>query len=48
MFGLTRLEESFRSLGDRSPAEIKDGILGDIAGYEFNDDVTIVVVKRVE
>lgn len=48
MFGLDRLEVSFRRRGDRSPAEIKDGILGDLAGYEFNDDVTIVVVKRVE
>jgi serine phosphatase RsbU (regulator of sigma subunit) len=47
-FGPERLEESFRRCGDRSTAEIKDGILADLKGYDFNDDVTIVVVKRVE
>jgi serine phosphatase RsbU (regulator of sigma subunit) len=47
-FGSERLEESFRRLGPRSPAEIKDGILADLKGYDFNDDVTMVVVKRVE
>jgi serine phosphatase RsbU (regulator of sigma subunit) len=48
MFGMTRLEDAFRRLGDRPPDKIRDGILGEVQGYEFNDDVTIVVVKRVE
>lgn len=47
MFGLERLEESFRRLGDSPPDGIRDGILGDLREYEFNDDVTIVIVKRV-
>jgi serine phosphatase RsbU (regulator of sigma subunit) len=48
MFGIDRLRKAFRKLGTQSPADIKEGILSDLKGYYFNDDVTMVIMKRLE
>jgi serine phosphatase RsbU (regulator of sigma subunit) len=47
MFGIERLWKTFKRLGSRSPGEIKDGILSELKGYYFNDDVTMVILKRI-
>ncbi len=48
MFGLERLKESFQVLGTRSPDEIKEGILSGLKDYYFDDDVTMVILKRID
>ncbi|MBN1495658.1 MAG: SpoIIE family protein phosphatase [Spirochaetes bacterium] len=48
MFGDKRLKDILTRLGSRSTEEIKNGILDDLAEYLCNDDVTMVVLKRVE
>ena len=47
MFGEKKLQETFHQLGDAEPAEIEKGILRELADYEFDDDVTMVVLKRL-
>ncbi len=48
MFGLERLKETFKRLGSLSPGEIKEGILSELKGYSFNDDVTMMILKKIE
>jgi len=48
MFGIDRLRKTLRKLGTRSPEEITEGVLSELRGYYFNDDVTMVVMKRLE
>jgi len=46
MFGLERLTETFRGLGEDSTEDIRDGILNSLEGYILHDDVTMVVLRR--
>ncbi len=48
MFGLGRLRELFKDLGSRNPEEIKLGILTGLKDYYFDDDVTMVILKRID
>ncbi len=48
MFGLDRFRDIVRSLGSRGPDEIRDGVLAALKDYYFDDDVTMVIMKRVE
>jgi serine phosphatase RsbU (regulator of sigma subunit) len=48
MFGLERLRYTFRRLGSRSPGEIKEGILSELKEYYFDDDVTMMILKRID
>jgi len=48
MFGIDRLRKTLRKLGTRSSDEIRDGVLSEVQGYYFNDDVTMVIMKRLE
>ncbi len=47
MFGQERLAETFQKLGGLPPTEIKDGILNDMINYETEDDVTMMILKRL-
>ena len=47
MFGEGRLTEAFGKLGSDKPNTIMKGILEELDDYEFNDDVTMVVLKRL-
>lgn len=47
MFGADNLMNVFHKLGAQNPCDIKNGILDAMAGYQKNDDVTMVVIKRV-
>jgi serine phosphatase RsbU (regulator of sigma subunit) len=48
MFGVEKLNDIFRSLGALAPDSIKNGILKALEDYHCHDDVTMVVLKRVE
>ena len=48
MYGQERLIRVFTETGDRSPEEIKNAILDSLTGYTCADDITMVVLKRVE
>ncbi|MDM8551084.1 SpoIIE family protein phosphatase [Desulfobacterales bacterium HSG2] len=48
MFGDDRLRKVFRKLGNRTAEEIRIGIIEAIQDYKWEDDVTILVVKRSE
>jgi serine phosphatase RsbU (regulator of sigma subunit) len=48
MFGIERLKDILCGLGDRSTDDIRRGILKELAGYTCNDDVTMVIIKRIE
>ncbi|MCP4108754.1 MAG: SpoIIE family protein phosphatase, partial [Desulfobacteraceae bacterium] len=48
MFGDDKLRDIFHSLGHRSTEEIKQGVLDSLKDYDRKDDVTMVVVKRLE
>ncbi len=47
MFGSRRLIDTFTRLGDRSTNEIKNGILKELEGYKCEDDVTMIILKRL-
>jgi len=47
MFGDERLKDILRRLGSKSPEDVKDGILQELAGYDCRDDVTMLVIKRI-
>ena len=47
MFGVDRLKDIFHSMGSRSTQEIKVRILKELEGYVCNDDVTMVIIKRI-
>jgi serine phosphatase RsbU (regulator of sigma subunit) len=46
-FGVERFQKTFLIYGERSPEKIKNGILGKQGEYQFNDDITMIVVKRL-
>lgn len=46
MFGDARLKTLLGELGESSPPEIKDGIIGALGSYRCSDDVTMVVMQR--
>ncbi len=48
MFGQEKLRDVFLKLGGKSPEEIKRGILDELELYESDDDITMVVLKRLE
>ena len=48
MFGSKRLEEAFRRSGDAKHGEIMKGLLKELRDYQFDDDVTLVVLKRLQ
>lgn len=47
LFSNERLQNTFKKLGKKSADEIKDGILNELNDYECNDDVSLVVMKRI-
>jgi serine phosphatase RsbU (regulator of sigma subunit) len=47
MFGIARLVDVFHRVGRSSPDEIQEAILDGLDDYICNDDVTLVVVKRM-
>lgn len=49
MFGEEKLADLLRKLGNKTVHEIKNGILSEMkAYYHWNDDITMVVVKRIK
>jgi histidine kinase len=48
MFGMEYLKNIFRGLGSKHPDVIRGGIIQALVDYQPRDDVTLVVVKRVE
>lgn len=48
MFGSERLSKVFLDLGKCPTKDIIRGILDNMKDYEFHDDVTMVVIRRVE
>lgn len=47
MYSDKKLEQVFKELGHLPPKEIQDGILESLSGYTCNDDVTMIIFKRV-
>jgi len=47
MYGVEKLEETFRSLGGRSTRDIQKGILHSLKDYQCHDDVTFLVIRRL-
>jgi serine phosphatase RsbU (regulator of sigma subunit) len=47
MFGEERLEHILRQNGRNSPEEIQTAILNEMQNYTTNDDITIVLIKRL-
>ena len=47
MFGETRLKQIFSETGSEAPDVIKDAILKNLEDYICDDDVTMVVLKRI-
>ena len=47
-FSKTRLGNVFKQLSDRSTEEIKNGILSELEPYNKQDDVTMIVIRRLE
>ncbi|MBN2159881.1 MAG: serine/threonine-protein phosphatase [Spirochaetes bacterium] len=47
MYGAQRLVALFESLGERPTDEIREGILDSLDDFECNDDVTMVILKRL-
>lgn len=48
MYGQERLREILSRIGDRPPEAVREGILESLKDYQASDDITMVVVKRVE
>ncbi len=48
MFGNQKLVDLFCKLGNESTNAIKNGIVKALKGYESDDDITMVVIKRIE
>ncbi|HOT44124.1 MAG TPA: SpoIIE family protein phosphatase [Spirochaetota bacterium] len=46
MFGQDRLADILCRVSTKTPGEIRDAILEELAGYELIDDVTMVIIKR--
>jgi len=43
-----RLENVFKKLGGQSTEAIKNGILAELAPYDIRDDVTMIVIRRLD
>ena len=48
IFGAEKLKDAFLDLGKESPENIKNGILKELENFDCRDDVTLVVVKRIQ
>jgi serine phosphatase RsbU (regulator of sigma subunit) len=48
MFGEERLKKLFQEMGTRPTEEIKQGILAELENYQTADDITMVVMRRVD
>jgi serine phosphatase RsbU (regulator of sigma subunit) len=48
MFGIDGIRDILLALGGRGSEEIRSGILTALMEYEWSDDVTLLVVKRLE
>ncbi len=48
MFGSEKLKRIFAGSGRSSPDTVKDSTIEELEEYECDDDVTLVVLKRVE
>ncbi len=48
MYGISRLKAVLEEQGDRSTDALRDRILESVEGYNSNDDVTMMIVKRHE
>ena len=48
MFGNKKLISIFEKLGDRSSEEIKKGIIKELEDYRCDDDITMVILKRIQ
>ncbi|MCP4132149.1 MAG: SpoIIE family protein phosphatase [bacterium] len=46
MFGDEKLRGLLKNSGTGSPEEIKNKLLHELKGYKYNDDVTLVILKR--
>jgi len=47
MFGDEQLKNIFCGLGNCSTEEIKNGILNSLEDYDSDDDITMLILKRV-
>ncbi len=47
MFGQERLEGILSRHGGNSPEETQNAILNEMENYTTNDDITIVLIKRL-
>lgn len=47
MFGSEKLVSCLASLGEKHPEDIKKGLLDELLNYKTEDDITIVVVKKL-
>ncbi|MCP4135358.1 MAG: SpoIIE family protein phosphatase [bacterium] len=48
MFGIDRLANILKESGHKTTEEIKNHILGSMEDYDCNDDITFVLLKRLE
>ncbi len=48
MFGVERLERTLEKNGKESTDVIKDSILRELREYQYDDDLTMVVMKRID
>lgn len=46
LYGAEKLQSVFKENGDKSPEEIKNAVLESLEGYEIDDDITMVILKR--
>ena len=47
MFGKKRLADILHDNGSRSPGEIRNEILAQLQDYRHEDDITMVIMKRI-
>jgi serine phosphatase RsbU (regulator of sigma subunit) len=48
MFGLDRLVSILTRMGNRPPDDIKNAVIKELKGYVCHDDVTMVLLKRIQ
>ncbi len=48
MYGIDHLRNVYASCGGHSPEEIKDHILSSLEGFDCDDDLTLLVIKKCE
>ena len=47
MFGARRLKDAFQKLGRNAPGDIINGILNELEDYDYDDDITLLVLRRL-